>query len=143
MKERKNTQHTETGFQAVKMGDLLYFEGPLISLFADKHNPDTYYLYKWAGRDSRADRWLVLRLGSQELLLFFNAGISLLELIRNAGTVWLLDMNNALEVSGMVSRAVPDLPAEYLPAAGTYYSEAEYTTFASAFHSTLQKALVS
>ncbi|MBL0912360.1 MAG: hypothetical protein IBJ09_08300 [Bacteroidia bacterium] len=143
MKKLKNTQHIETGFHAVKMGDLLYFEGPLISLFADKHNPDTYYLYKWADRDSRANRWLVLRLSSQELLLFFNAGISLLELIRNAGTVWLMDMNSALEVSGMVSSPVPDLPAEYLPAAGAYYSEGAYTMFASAFHSTLQKAFVS
>jgi len=143
MKKLKNAQHAEPGFHAVKMGDLLYFEGPLISLFADKHKPDTYYLYKWADRDNRANRWLVFRLSSRELLLFFSAEVSLLELLHNARCVWVMDMNSSLEIAGVVSSRVPDLPAEYLPSAWAYYNEAEYTMFASVFRRTLEKALVS
>jgi hypothetical protein len=42
----------------VRIGDLSYFEGPLLSLF-EELNSGHLYLLDWVDRDEKSNRWLI------------------------------------------------------------------------------------
>jgi hypothetical protein len=58
-------------FIPIKQGDLLYHEGPLLSVFKDALS-DNFYLYKWSDCDDKAHRWLVFKVSSKGLKSFFD-----------------------------------------------------------------------
>jgi hypothetical protein len=133
MKAMTGIKISKLGFIPQKIGDLIYHEGPLLSLFIDRNNPGTYYLYKWADCDEKVNRWLVLQLNTIDLRSFFYKEISLRTLLLNSPLTYVLSLDDKLvEVNMMVCSTV-DLPKEYLPKENSLYSEEKYTEFASTF----------
>lgn len=133
MKTISGIKITKLGFIPQKIGDLIYHEGPLLSLFIDRNNPDTYYLYKWADCDEKTNRWLVLQLNTIDLRSFFYKEISLRTLLLNNPLTYVLSLDDSLtEVDRMVC-STSDLPKEYLPKENSLYSEEKYTEFATVF----------
>ncbi len=65
----------------VRIGDLSYFEGPLISLF-EELNSGHLYLFDWVDRDENTNRWLIYRASPNYLLQFIHSRISHLELFQ-------------------------------------------------------------
>ncbi|MBK7937550.1 MAG: DUF1508 domain-containing protein [Lewinellaceae bacterium] len=54
-----------------KLFDLEYFDGPLLSLFADANG--NFYLYKWYDVASGSHQWLVFSVKYETLLKYLNA----------------------------------------------------------------------
>ncbi len=53
-----------------KLFDLEYFDGPLLSLFADTNGD--FYLYKWYDLNNSSHKWLVFRVKYETLLKYLN-----------------------------------------------------------------------
>lgn len=133
MKDIKGIKIQKLGFTPQKIGDLIYHEGPLLSLFLDRNNPDTYYLYKWADCDENTNRWLVLQLNSINLRSFFYKEISLRTLLLNSPLTYVLGLDDNLVEADIMICATADLPETYLPNENSFYGEEKYTEFALTF----------
>jgi hypothetical protein len=69
------------GFNPKQMGHLLYHEGPLLTHFINEENPSEHYIFKWADYDQSANRWLVFKVTTNDLLCFFDKKKTWLALI--------------------------------------------------------------
>jgi len=67
----QSVEISKLGFIPQKLGDLLEHEGPLLSLYIDRDNPENYFLYKWVDNDKKCNRWAILPCTSKDLLAFF------------------------------------------------------------------------
>ena len=105
-----------------KIADLIYFEGPLLSHYISGKGDD--YLFYWVDRDSHDNRWLVLRVSLASLQRYIAGELSLRELIENPndGYLYQVDVDDAINYHDVVLVQPCDLPAEYLPAADSYYA---------------------
>ena len=133
MKDIKGIKIPKLGFTPQKIGDLIYHEGPLLSLFLDRNNPDIYYLYKWADCDESTNRWLVLQLNSINLRSFFYKEISFRTLLLNSPLTYVLGLDDNLAEVDIMICATTDLPESYLPKENSFYGEEKYTEFALTF----------
>lgn len=61
---------TDLGIKSQLQGDLLYHEGPLLSHYINKDNPNEHYFYKWTDCDDVCNRWLIFRISVEKLHLF-------------------------------------------------------------------------
>ncbi|MCB0538774.1 MAG: hypothetical protein KDE33_14760 [Bacteroidetes bacterium] len=101
----------------VRIGDLSYFEGPLLSLF-EELNSGHLYLLDWVDRDEKSNRWLIYRASPNSLLQFINCKISHLELFQNRPEkeVYFADIDSRNKLfSSYNSYAVESLPESYYP----------------------------
>ena len=71
MKKLKGVKIEKLDFVPVKQGDLLYHEGPLLSVFKDELT-DAFYFYKWSDCDEIAHRWLVFKVSTPHLSAFLD-----------------------------------------------------------------------
>jgi hypothetical protein len=133
MKPMTGIKIPKLGFSPQKIGDLIYHEGPLLSLFIDRNNPDIYYLYKWADCDEKTNRWLVLQLNTVDLRSFFYKEISLRTLLLKSPVTYVLSLDDNLTETNIMVCSTSDLPKEYLPKENSFYSEEKYTEFAATF----------
>lgn len=133
MKELKGISIQKLGFVPQKIGDLIYFEGPLLSLFLDRNNPDIYYLYKWADCNETNNRWLVIQLNSINLRSFFFKEVSLRNLLLSSPLTYVLGLDDSLAEKEIIVCSTSDLPEIYLPKENSYFSEEKFTDFASTF----------
>jgi len=62
-----------------KLFDLEYYDGPLLSLFADANGD--FYLYKWYDVAPNSHQWLVWRVQYETLLRYLNGTTTELELL--------------------------------------------------------------
>lgn len=67
--------------ELIKVSDLIYFDGPLLSHFQTK-NKDNYLFY-WVDVNETHNRWLILRTSLDKLQAFVGKKISLLELVQH------------------------------------------------------------
>jgi hypothetical protein len=137
MKTIKGIAIPKLGFAPQKIGDLIYHEGPLLSLFIDRDNSENYFLYKWADCDKKVNRWLVVQLNAISLRNFFYKEISLRTLLLNGPVTYVLQLDDNLTESGILVCATSDLPENYLPKENSYYEEEKYSDFALAFKTIL------
>lgn len=133
MKELTGIRISQLGFQPQKLGDLIYHEGPLLSLFIDNENPDIYYVYKWVDNDETVNRWIIAQVNSAILRNFFHKRISLRNLIVNHPVTFSIEINNSLAKQNIQVCATAELPEEYLPAENSFYDEEAFTEFAESF----------
>ncbi len=133
MEEIKGLAIPKLSFNPQKLGDFLAHDGPLLSLFADKDNPDTYYFYKWTDSDKQANRWLVFQVNLSVLKKFLLQEISLKGLLMQNPFVFLVDLDNNLNEKQILIAATSDLPMAYLPSEKSFFKEETFTEFASEF----------
>lgn len=64
-----------------KLFDLEYFDGPLLSLFADANG--NFFLYKWYDVAPESHQWLVFKVKYETLLKYLNSMASEFELLND------------------------------------------------------------
>ena len=133
--EKAFTENKSLPFK--KVGDLLYHEGPLLSLFVDDHS--NMILYKWVDIDVNSHHWLITSISSKELLHFFKRELSLLEYYNKCEEKVIAEVCENLEVKKI--KAIKDLPKEYLPGEKSFFTANVYTLFAVAMQSIFTNGL--
>ena len=112
----------------IKVADLIYFDGPLLSHFRSEYGDN--YLYYWFDANENFNRWLVFRVADKSLNDYLSGEVSLRELVENPwdGFVYLVDIDDDLGFHNL--QMVQDLPSSYLPKADSYFdrslSEIDY-----------------
>lgn len=104
-----------------KVRDLMYFDGPLLSHFQNRHGED--FLFYWVDCDQTLNRWMVVRLDEASILRLVNRVVPIdfviPKLCRDEFVVFVDTADNhAVRASTLV--AVQDIPTEYLPSEGVY-----------------------
>lgn len=119
----------------VYMSDLVYVDGPVLSLYRDaKEN----WMYLWCDTDNKSkERWLLFPVSRVDLISYLESKKSLLELLQAAKKRWMLDYARVAQGSddGRVaeyvksfSRELRDaddwqLLSDYLPSSDSYFDE--------------------
>ena len=116
-----------------KIGDFLYHEGPLLSLYQDKDNKANYYFYKWADCDNECNRWLIFSVTEENLRRFLFEEFSLYELIAKNQLLFLVDLNNNFVQKKCLVVRFNDLPSNYLPSENSFYKDENYTNLARSY----------
>lgn len=96
--------------------DLIYFDGPFLSLYKGEGNTDALYL--WVDNDSSKNRWCVIPVERNILNKYLQKKISLKEVIsKSDGVVFfnIFESTSGLRRSAFVEVLARDFPDEYLP----------------------------
>lgn len=115
----------------VRIGDLSYFEGPLLSLF-EELNSGHLYLFDWVDRDEKSNRWLIYRTSPNYLLRFINCEISHLEIFekRPEKEVYFTDIDSRNKLfSSYDSFAIERLPQTYYPNSDNFFELSDCNNF--------------
>jgi hypothetical protein len=106
----------EFPFQGLfKVGDLVNYQGPLLSLFSNKKGE--LYLYDWSDSDNKYNRWLIFRISLEQLIQYLNKNLSHYQIIKTYYTdcIYSVDLDNDLNYNNIVRLNVDEIPEEYLP----------------------------
>jgi hypothetical protein len=81
-----------------KIEDLIYYEGPLLSLFKRK-DEDIFYFYYWIDMDKTSNRWLIFEVSQDDITNFKekNDTIILKDLILKSNNLWIDDISDGLD----------------------------------------------
>jgi hypothetical protein len=112
---------SEFPLKLIYLLDLIYFEGPLLSIFLNEHQE--FYLYYWSGVDSICHRWLVSRVSKQSLNKHINGELSLHDLVINPidGFHYVIDINNDIEIINTQWLLPKYLPDSYISEEDSYF----------------------
>lgn len=125
------------GFDPQKMGDFIYYEGPLLSHFVDRQKPEDHYLYRWVDNNDDAHRWLIAKCTEKELLGFLNGAMSLKQLLQINPFVTLLDLDDDLNKLQVLITPIQNLPNNYFPTDNSFFKENLYQPYATQVRQTL------
>ena len=139
MKDVKGLKIKHLDFHPLKMGDLIYYEGPLLSHFVDNNSPNDHYFYRWVDFDDETHRWLIFKSSDKDIKAFLNKEISLWQMIIQKSTVILLDFDDDLNKKQILVAAVSELPNTYLPSEQSYFKEEQYQPYAIELKNQLDK----
>ena len=140
MKKLTGVKINKLDFIPTKQGDLLYHEGPLLSVFKDRFS-DNYYLYKWSDCDENSNRWLVFKASIPNLKAFFDKKISLRQMILDQPFSYFLDLDNQLAPHSIIVVPTQNLPKSYLPQQDSYFDEVEFDSYASILQEQIKDTL--
>jgi hypothetical protein len=104
-----------------KVEDLVYFDGPLLSFYANKSG--STFLYYWVDADNEYNRWFVFSVEINELNDFINRKIPLITIIKHSMQGYILDLDKDLVHSDVFLVLTSELPQNYLPKDEYYYDE--------------------
>jgi hypothetical protein len=126
----KGLKVKDLGFFSKKMGDLLYYEGTLLAHFINAKNENEHYFYKWSDCNDSYNRWLIFKISEENLQLFFEQQMSLLQLIQANSFVFFADINDRLQQKQIIIVAFNKVPVTYLPSDDSFFEENEYGKYA-------------
>ncbi len=129
MKNFKSISVKGLDFNPKKMGDLLYYEGPLLSHFQDITKPKEHYFYRWVDNNDEVNRWLIFKNTDLEVLNFFNKSCGELDLIKKNNTLTVLDLDDNLNKVGIYVSSLADIPSAYLPSNKAIFDENRYEPY--------------
>lgn len=125
----KGTKINKLPFELNKRGDLISFEGPLLSHFFDENGKN--YLLNWIDNDDHYNRWLLFEISQIELYDFFNEKKSLRNLIKGSEEIiYFLDIDNEINFNKIILSSKSDIPNEYLPDRDSFYDDLLSTKYA-------------
>jgi hypothetical protein len=106
----------------VKIRDLIYFDGPLLTHFESVYKEN--FLFYWVDTDSNFNRWLIFRTSISHLDEYLKKEKSLFELIsdENNGNLYKVDIDDNLKQHNLSIVEFSNLPESYLPEKNSYYS---------------------
>lgn len=116
----------------IRIGDLSYFEGPLLSLFENVRN-NHLYIFDWVDRDEKSNRWLVYRVAPEALHDFIKGKISHLKLFdkRPDATIYYVDIENSNNFlyDSVLKELSEELLLEYHPNEENYFEKSDSVNF--------------
>lgn len=129
MKKLTGTKIEKLDFTPIKQGDLLYHEGPLLSVFKDEFTGSLYF-YKWSDSDEKAHRWLVFKVLNPDLKAFFEKKYSLRDLVIAQPFVYALDLDNDLKPQNIFLLSTQNIPKSYLPDKDSHFDSSDFEDYA-------------
>ena len=130
MKEILGIEIDNLGFSLIKLGDLLYHEGPLLSHFVDKNDTNRHFLYKWVECDDEFNRWLVFQVTKENFVNFFCEEKTLRELINSNPYVFFIEIDDDLNEKKITVTQKNGIPKQYLPSVDAYFNEEQFERYA-------------
>ncbi len=129
MKKLIGTKIEKLDFTPIKQGDLLYHDGPLLSVFKDELT-NSLYFYKWSDCDENAHRWLVFKVFTSDLKAFFEKKYSLRDLVLAQPFVYALDLDNDLIPQNILLLSTQNMPKNYLPDKDSHFDISDFEEYA-------------
>ena len=107
----------------VKISDLIFFDGPLLSHYV--HKSGTNYLSYWVDCDDESERWLVFNSGLTYLQRYVNGDVSLLDLLKGIenGLIYVVDVNTEGVIIDNKLVQIYDLPESYFPEEDSFFDQ--------------------
>jgi hypothetical protein len=106
-----------------KVADLIFFDGPLLSLY--RNNEGENFFHYWCEADNAVNRWLVFKVGDQEVEEYLKGHLTLKTIVTNPkdGFLYSLDIgaDNSQKAAFIVSPK--ELPVPYLPSDDSLYED--------------------
>jgi len=106
-----------------RIGDLSWFQGPLLTLYEDMQN-GFLYLFDWVDRDSQMNRWLIYRAYPADLIAFMDGRKSLSAMFDSRKDSSLL-IADIVDVAEWSVYEIEDLPESYHPVESNYFDSAD------------------
>ncbi len=129
MKYFTNTIISKLDFQLFKKGDIIEFEGPLLSHFSDEMGED--YFMKWVDKDSECNRWLLFNISKIDLNDYFQNSKTLRNLIKSSNEiVYLIDIDDNINYKKIQVLSKDSIPENYLPTDKSIFNEKISTQYA-------------
>ena len=105
------------------VGDICFFEGPLMSLFFDKKTDD-FYIFDWVDVNENYNKWLVYQTNLPLLMDFFERKLTHRYILENApnSVYYIVEVDNNLR---FFPREIVDFeafPSFYLPTEESFFS---------------------
>lgn len=103
----------------IKISDLIYFDGPLLSFYVDGQNNS--YLFYWIDSLNDSNRWMIIPTSILEVNNYLNKRITLYKLITSKLSVFISDINGDVEFKRTYLSLTTDLDDAYLPEKDSLY----------------------
>lgn len=110
-----------------KLGDLIYQEGPILSLFVDYDT--NMFLCRWVDCDDNTNHWMVSAISSYELSQFYHKKISLRQYYEGCNELVIIEIDNSLSIEKIY--ALDIVVDDYLPKKNSLYVDNLYTEFSN------------
>jgi hypothetical protein len=105
----------------IKIADLIYFDGPLLSHFIN-NNGDNFLFY-WVDVNEKHNRWILVRIDLYSLQEYVKRKKTLFEVITkpNDGFLYIVDVGDDLKFENCKMVLPSNLSSEYLPEKDSFY----------------------
>lgn len=106
----------------IKVSDLIYFDGPLLSHFISPNGEN--YLFYWCDVDDVFNRWIILRTDLLTIQKYIDKKISLKEILTQPedGFVYVADIDDSICYQSIQILLADEIPTEYIPQDNSYYN---------------------
>ena len=106
----------------IKVADLIYFDGPLLSHYMSDKGDN--YLFYWVDADDEYNRWLVVRTDILTIQKYLDKKITLHSIITapNDGFVYVVDIDDNVTYHNIKHLSTENLPLEYAPLEDSLYA---------------------
>lgn len=106
----------------IKVADLIYFDGPLLSHYMSDKGEN--YLFLWVDADDDYNRWVVLRTDILSIQQYLDKKVNLRSLMMNPndGFVFSVDIDDDINYSNIKVVPIDALPEEYFPTEDSFYT---------------------
>ena len=119
MNKLKGKKVSKKDLQHRWIEDIIYFDGPLLSLLKASTIQD--YFYYWCDSNNYYNRWMAIPVTRQDILDYKSGKITTLELCNKNNELLFVDINSDLEAKKGVIVLYDDIPEEYIPPTESYY----------------------
>lgn len=98
--------------------DLIYYDGPLLSLFKTQNNLNL--LFYWVDVDSDFNRWLVVKITKTNLQAYLKNKLSLYQILTKPknNSIYKVDIDKDLIYHNILKLTPKQIPQSYLPVKG-------------------------
>lgn len=105
----------------IKVSDLIYFEGPLLSHYISPAGEN--YLFYWCDVDDLHNRWIIFRTDLLTIQNYVEKKISLKEIINHPTDdfVYIVDIDDNLCYNNVQLLLANEIPTEYIPQNNSYF----------------------
>ncbi len=102
-------------FELEKVGDLMYFDGSLMSIYKDQHNNP--FVFDWVDSNEEFNRWLVYQINTASLNSYIISECTHYNLINNPvnSIVFVVDIDNGNTIRNCQISSPNTLPYDYFP----------------------------
>lgn len=98
--------------------DLLYYDGPLLSLFED--DAQSKYLYLWIDCNDVFNRWCIIPIDEITYNMLRDQQMTLYNVIVNAKWLILFNVNHDGKATDGIKIDAVDMPEQYMPSKDSY-----------------------
>lgn len=115
---------SKQGEAFTKVEDLIYFDGPLLSVCVKED--ESLVLMLWTDNSDLDNRWCMIPVEKDILTSFLDKELTLKEVIEKNESVIFRDMyleNEKLSDRNVLEVLVKDIPSEYMPCNDSYFYE--------------------